>query len=262
DGRDSPLVRAARIPVRRWQYGQRALVFPVTHADPHANLSTEFHRPGGPLVLVPLPDIEGRPASSVVWLNRTPRAHALAAMDDGDLAAALTAETMGRFGPLTVAGPRAEWPIVSQLAARLTAERLALVGEPAHVVPPTGAQGANLSVADAETLTEVLAAARAAGEDIGSPAVLARYQRRRWPEIAARVAGIDTLNRAVDSASPAVIAARSLGIDLMDRIAPLRRLTMRAGLGGTTLAEAAEGVLAPLRRAAAASARHGFARKP
>ncbi|MEO1470528.1 MAG: FAD-dependent monooxygenase [Pseudomonadota bacterium] len=231
DGRDSRLRDGAGIAVRRWSYGQHAIVTTVTHEAPHGGVSTEIHRPGGPLVLVPLGDIDGRPASSVVWLNRSARAAALAAMDDTDLAAALTAESIGVMGPLTLAGPRAVWPIVSQLAARMSADRLALVGEPAHVVPPTGAQGANLSVADAECLAGLVNAARTRGEDIGGRALLARYHARRWPAVAARVGGIDALNRLVDTSAAPLAALRTLGTRAAGSLPPLRRALMQAGLG-------------------------------
>ena len=152
DGRDSTLRRLAGIGCRRWGYGQKALVFAVTHPDPHGGVSTEIHRTGGPLTLVPMPDHDGRPCSSVVWMVPGPRANALAALDDAGLGAELTAETMGLFGPLRIVSPRAVWPIVAQLAHRLVAQRLALIAEAAHVVPPIGAQGLNMSLADIETL--------------------------------------------------------------------------------------------------------------
>ncbi|MEM9784004.1 MAG: FAD-dependent oxidoreductase [Pseudomonadota bacterium] len=232
DGRDSRLRDAAGIPIRRWHHGQKALVLTVQHDAPHRHISTEFHRPGGPLVLVPLPDIDGRPASSVVWVNASARADALMALDDASLATALTAETMGREGPLTIAGRRALWPVISQIATRLHAERLALVGEPAHVVPPTGAQGANLGVADAEALAGIVADRVAAGEDIGGSDALAAYTRARLADTALRVGGTDLLNRLAKTEMAPVIGLRSLGVGAVARVPALRRALMRVGLGG------------------------------
>lgn len=228
DGRDSTLRRLAGIGSRRWGYGQKALVFAVTHPDPHDGVSTEIHRTGGPLTLVPMPDHDGRPCSSVVWMIPGPRAVALAALDDEALAAELTAETMGLFGPLRLASPRAVWPIIAQLAHRLTGPRLALIAEAAHVVPPIGAQGLNMSLADIESL----AGATAGLPDPGDPAALARHQRRQWPGTLARVAGVDLLNRAARAEAQALRDLRRLGLAAIDRIPPLRRLAIRAGLGG------------------------------
>ena len=231
DGRDSGLRGMAGIGARRWHYGQKALVFAVTHPAPHDGVSTEIHRTGGPLTLVPMPDHAGGPCSAVVWMVPGARAERLAALDDAGLAAELTAETMGLFGPLEIAGPRAVWPIIGQLALRLTAERLALIAEAAHVVPPIGAQGLNMSLADVETLAGLLEAARAAGRDPGAPDVLAAYARRRWPEMAARVAGIDVLNRAAQAEPQPLRDLRRLGLKAIHDIGPLRHLAMRLGLG-------------------------------
>ena len=228
DGRDSTLRRLAGIGCRRWGYGQKALVFVVTHPDPHGGVSTEIHRTGGPLTLVPMPDHDGRPCSSVVWMVPGPRATALAALDDAGLGAELTAETMGLFGPLRVVSPRAVWPILAQVAHRLVAQRLVLIAEAAHVVPPIGAQGLNMSLSDIESLAEATAGAA----DPGEPSLLARHQRRQFPETLARVAGIDLLNRAARTESQPLRDLRGLGLAAISRIPPLRRLAIRAGLGG------------------------------
>jgi 2-octaprenyl-6-methoxyphenol hydroxylase len=228
DGRSSTLRRLAGIRHRRWSYGQKALAFAVTHPDPHEGVSTEIHRTGGPLTLVPMPDHEGRPCSSVVWMVPGPRATTLVALDDEALATEITAETIGLFGPLRIASRRAVWSIVAQVALRLAAPRLALIAEAAHVVPPIGAQGLNLSLADIEQL----AGSVAHMPDPGAPELLARYERRQMPQILARVAGIDLLNRAARAEAQPLRDLRGLGLAAVDRIPPLRRFAIRAGLGG------------------------------
>jgi len=231
DGRDSSLRDGAGIKARRWHYGQKALVFAVTHPHPHDGVSTEIHRTGGPLTLVPMPDRDGLPCSSVVWMASGPRAAELNALDDAALGAELTAETMALFGPLEVTGPRALWPIIGQIAARLTGQRLALVAESAHVIPPIGAQGLNMSLADIETLARLVEDANEAGRDIGGAELLAEYQRRRYPEMAARVAGIDLLNRAAQAKEQPLRDLRRDGLKTIHDIRPLRHLAMRWGLG-------------------------------
>lgn len=231
DGRDSILRQAAGIGARRWHYGQKALVFAVTHPNPHEGVSTEIHRTGGPLTLVPMPDSDGRPCSSVVWMAPGPRAVDLDRLDDAALAAELTAETMGLFGALRVAGPRALWPIIGQIAARLDAPRLALVAEAAHVIPPIGAQGLNMSLADIETLADLVAEARDKDQDIGAPGLLAAWHCKRYPEMAARVAGIDLLNRATLAEAQPLRDLRRAGLKAIHGLRPLRRAAMRWGLG-------------------------------
>lgn len=228
DGRNSTLRRLAGIGHHRWAYGQKALVFAVTHGAPHENVSTEIHRTGGPLTLVPMPDHEGRSCSSVVWMVPGARASELGALDDAALATELTAETMGLFGPLRLASPRAIWPIIAQAAHRLVGDRLVLIAEAAHVVPPIGAQGLNMSLADIESLAGVTASA----DDPGDPACLARHQRRQFPQMLARIAGIDLLNRAARTETQALRDLRALGLRTISGLPPLRRAAIRAGLGG------------------------------
>ena len=230
DGRDSTLRRLAGIPVRRWDYGQVALVFPVTHPQPHEGVSTEIHRTGGPLTLVPMPDLDGHPSSAVVWMVPKARGARLSVLDDGALGTELTAETMGLFGPLRVAGPRASWPIIGLLAGRMTAERLALVAEAAHVIPPIGAQGLNMSLADVECLARLI---EETGGDPGAPALLSRYGMRRWPETAARVAGVDTLNRFAQAEAQPLRDLRRLGLKAIHDLPPVRHLAMRLGMGAS-----------------------------
>ena len=226
DGRASTVRRLSGIGVRKWTYGQKALVFATTHALPHDAVSTEFHRTGGPCTLVPIPDIDGQPASSVVWMMPGPRAAGMMARADADLAKALTAETCGTYGALTVRGPRAVWPIISQIATALTAPRTAILGEAAHVVPPIGAQGPNMSLADIADL-----AARLDLDDPGAANPLGAWARRRHPEMALRVAGVDMLNRAAMAENQTLRDLRLAGLRTLHRVPPLRHLAMRLGLG-------------------------------
>lgn len=228
DGRDSTLRTLADIRHKRWDYGQQALVFVVTHAAPHQGVSTEIHRTGGPLTLVPMPDLDDKPCSSVVWMVPGPRAKTLSQLDDATLSAEITTETMHLFGPLTLAGPRATWPIISQIALSLQADRLALIAEAAHVMPPIGAQGLNTSLHDVETLASLIAEA----PDPGAPQLLAQYERQILPRTMARVGGIDLLNRAAMAEPQPLRDLRRAGLKAIAGFPPLRRLAIRAGMGG------------------------------
>ena len=231
DGRDSLVREAAGIGVRRWGYGQKAVVFTVTHERPHEGVSTEIHRSGGPFTLVPLPDREGAHCSAVVWMEEGPRAAALAAMPVEAFEAALNLRGCGVLGALRLASPRRVWPIVTQVAARLDGPRTALVAEAAHVVPPIGAQGLNMSLADIATLLELCVEARAAGRDIGGSELLGRYQRARHGEILMRIAGLDALNRAAMAGAKPLRDLRRAGLMALHGVPPLRRAVMRLGMG-------------------------------
>lgn len=228
DGRDSPLREQAGIAVKRWGLGQKAIVFTVTHREKHDNISTEVHRTGGPFTLVPLPDPH---QSAVVWMDTGPSISDLMTLDADAFASAATQRSADVLGPLTLASRRAVWPIITQHAAQLFGPRLALLAEAAHVIPPIGAQGLNMSLADLETLHDLLVSARDAGRDIGAPELLATYNRARMPDIRARIVGVDLLNRAAMAQSQTMRNLRRSGLKLLHATAPLRRTAMAAGLG-------------------------------
>ncbi|NNE52641.1 MAG: UbiH/UbiF family hydroxylase [Sulfitobacter sp.] len=228
DGRNSPMREAAGIPVSTRRYGQKALAFAVTHPIPHENVSTEIHRTGGPFTLVPLPDHEGRPSSAVVWMDDGPRTQARAQMEVASFEAEMTERSCALFGPLTLASPRNIWPIISQHAEWLYGERVALIAEAAHVLPPIGAQGLNMSLKDVATLLDL---AQKADSRLGEPAMLEAYHRARYADIQLRVRGIDLLNRVSQASSPLARDARAKGLDALYALAPVRKMLMQMGLG-------------------------------
>lgn len=227
DGRNSPVRQAAGIGAKTTRYGQKAVTFAVTHAAPHDNISTEVHRSGGPFTLVPLPDHEGQPCSAVVWMEDGPEAMRLAALPEDQFNAEATTRSAGTYGPLTLCSRRMVWPIISQIADHMAAERAALVAEAAHVVPPIGAQGLNMSLADLSTLLDLAQKA----DDPGSADVLAKYHRRRHPEVMLRVKGVDLLNRASQAENPLLRDLRAAGVNALYGAAPVRKTLMKLGLG-------------------------------
>ena len=228
DGRGSPVRGALGIGVKTIRYGQKALAFAVTHPVPHGNVSTELHRSGGPFTLVPLPDRDGSPSSAVVWMERGPEALRLSRLPTAEFEAAMSERSCHLCGPLTLASRITLWPIISQIARRFAGQRTALIAEAAHVVPPIGAQGLNMSLADLAALLDLALADRGG---LGGAAMLEAYQRRRWPEVAARVAGIDALNRASMLGAAPLRDLRAAALEALHAAAPLRRVLMRAGLG-------------------------------
>lgn len=228
DGRASPVREALGIGVRTMRYGQKALAFAVTHPVPHQNVSTEVHRSGGPFTLVPLPDRDGKPASAVVWMETGPEIARLAALSVADFEAEMTARSALVLGPLTLASRLTVWPIISQIADRMSGERTALLAEAAHVVPPIGAQGLNMSLADLATLLDLATSNRG---DLGSRQMLDAYHQKRHREVQARVLGIDLLNRASMAGSPGLRDLRAKALDALYSAAPVRKALMRTGLG-------------------------------
>lgn len=226
DGRGSPMREAAGIGVKTTRYGQKALAFAVTHPLPHDNISTEIHRRGGPFTLVPLPDYEGRHSSAVVWMEDGPRAQELAAMPVEDFEAALMRRSTGLLGPLKLETRRSVWPIITQVADHMSGQRLALMAEAAHVLPPIGAQGLNMSLGDLRSLRDL-----ARTHELGSAAMLSAYDRARHREVKIRLAGIDMLNRASQVSAQPLRDLRAAGLEVLYGAAPVRRMMMQMGLG-------------------------------
>ncbi|OUS08635.1 2-octaprenyl-6-methoxyphenyl hydroxylase [Rhodobacterales bacterium 52_120_T64] len=231
DGRNSLIREQLGVDIKSWRYGQKALVFNVRCERPHENVSTEIHRSGGPFTLVPLPDQEGVHHCAVVWMDTGPHAESLQNMKETEFNAALNNRACGVLGKLELASKRILWPIIAQRASHLYGPRTALLAEAAHVIPPIGAQGLNMSLADLSTLVQLATEARDAGKDFGAPEVLKEYHRKRWPDMAARIKGVDILNRAAMAESQNLRDLRRSGLKMLYGLGPLRKAAMKAGLG-------------------------------
>ena len=228
DGRGSTVREAAGISAHTARYGQKALAFVVGHTEPHRTISTEIYNDGGPFTTIPMPDQNGSPASGIVWMNPGARADALSAMDPTELAATATERSCEILGPMTLLSRVGKWPVISLRAQSLTGQRVALMAEAAHVVPPIGAQGLNTSLAD---IAAFLDAAKGR-DDPGAPEILTRYAKARTADIAARVAAIDMFNRVTMSGAPALQSLRLYGLKAVYDAAPIRKAIMRVGMGG------------------------------
>lgn len=229
DGRASFVREAAGIGVKRHAFGQSALTFAVTHKVPHDNISTEVHRTGGPFTLVPLPDMDGLPCSAVVWMETDANAKDLLALDEASFSAAATERSCQMVGPLNLVSRRTAWPIISQIADRFAGQRVALVAEAAHVIPPIGAQGLNMSLADIATLLDLAKADRAC---LGGADMLASYEAGRKRDTATRVYGVSALNHASMATARPLRELRLAGLTALSSIGPVKRGLMRLGLGG------------------------------
>ncbi|WP_284694173.1 UbiH/UbiF family hydroxylase [Rhodoplanes serenus] len=226
DGRRSPCREAAGIATRGWTYPQTALTFNLSHSREHKDTSTEFHSAQGPFTVVPLP---GRRVS-VVCVVAPAEAAWLQSLTPDALNAEVERRCHAILGRVTVEPGRGVFPLAVETARSFSAERLVLVGEAAHVVPPIGAQGLNLGFRDAATVAELVADAIRAGDDPGGPAVTAAYERRRRADVTTRTLAVDLLNRSLLSDLLPVQGVRGLGLWLLGRVGPLRRAVMREGV--------------------------------
>lgn len=222
DGRNSMVRQAAGIETTRHDYPQTALALNLQVSRDHREISTEFHTESGPFTLVPLP---GRRAS-LVWVVSPERAEALEELDDAALAREIEKQSHALLGRVSIDSQRSFWPMSTVMATSQAGTRIALIGEAAHVLPPIGAQGFNLTLRDIAALAKALQDA----EDPGASAVLDAYVKARRADIGTRHTAVDLLNRSLLSDQFALQGLRGLGLYALERIGPLRRAVMRQGL--------------------------------
>jgi len=223
DGRNSPARAAAGISTHIHAYKQSALVLNFSHGRDHGSISTEFHTETGPFTQVPLP---GR-RSSLVWVVAPAMAEELAAIDDGELSMRIEERMQSMLGRVTVEPGRQVYPLSAALPASIARNRIALVGEAAHVFPPIGAQGMNLGIRDVSDLARVAAEHR---DDPGSDAALSAYRSARRADVLARSGAVNLLNRSLLSDLLPAQLARSAGLGVLGSVAPLRAFFMREGM--------------------------------
>ena len=228
DGRDSKIRKYFKIRTRRTEFDQLALSFAVTHTQSHENISTEVHKIGGPFTLVPLPDHEGSPSSAVIWMDKVAEIRALQILPIEDFNAAITERSGHVNGNLKLVTARSVWPIISQLSDRFDAERTALIGETAHVVPPIGAQGLNLSIGDIKLLINLWSTKK---KNYDPMTLLSNYSKQRRAVALGRVLAVGALNRLSMADNSLLRQARSAGLSSLHKITPLRKSMMRLGLG-------------------------------
>ncbi|WP_158879865.1 UbiH/UbiF/VisC/COQ6 family ubiquinone biosynthesis hydroxylase [Rhodanobacter sp. L36] len=219
DGAGSPLRKLAGIGTRGRDYAQRAVVAHVATERPHESTAWQRFLTTGPLALLPLAD--GR--SSLVWSLPDAEARRVLALDERAFIDQLGVASDYRLGRIVATTPRAAFPLKLQLAENYQADRMVLLGDAAHAVHPLAGQGVNLGLRDVAELRDTLVAARDAGRDIGAAHVLRRYARRRRSADTLDALGFDALARIYAWQSPSLVAARGLGVRLLDRIDPLKR---------------------------------------
>jgi 2-octaprenyl-6-methoxyphenol hydroxylase len=237
EGRQSPLREAAGIPVTRLPYGQTSLVCAISHEKPHHNVALEHFLPSGPFAALPMgpsadAEADGAPnVSAIVWTERTPIADRMLKLDDSAFTREIARRLGDHLGAIRTVGRRWSYPLSAMLAHRYVDTRLALAGDAAHGIHPIAGQGLNLGFRDAIALADLLIEAAATGQDMGSAALLARYQRRRRPDNILMLAMTDGLDRLFSTDNRLVRLARDLGIAAVHRTPPLKRLFMRQAMG-------------------------------
>ncbi len=232
EGRISPTREDARIAVAKWDYRHRAIITVLGHAKPHGNVAWEIFYPAGPFALLPLRDTaEGEHRSALVWTVAERDAAGVLALGERAFAAEVAKRMHGLLGAVSVAGPCSSYPLGFHHTARITAPRLALVGDAAHGIHPIAGQGLNLGLRDVGALVEVLAEGARLGLDPGDAQMLARYERWRGLDSFMVALATDGLTRLFGVPGKLPSAIRRLGMGAVQRTPALKRWFMDEARG-------------------------------
>jgi 2-octaprenyl-6-methoxyphenol hydroxylase len=232
DGRHSMVRRTAKINVTEWTYDQAAIVSTIVHAIPHGGVAEERFLAGGPLAILPMRDDErGRHRSSIVWTEPASRAADLMTLSEEDFNGELLKRLGVDYGTANVTGARWTYPLVLSLAESYIAQRLALIGDAAHVLHPIAGQGLNLGIRDVAALSEVVVDAHRLGLDFGMKTVLADYQYWRRFDNTCLAAMTDCLNRIFAMDNGVLRVMRGMGMSLLVQAPLLRKWFMAEAMG-------------------------------
>jgi 2-octaprenyl-6-methoxyphenol hydroxylase len=232
EGRNSPAREAAGIAVARWTYDHVAIVATIVHQEPHGETAYEIFYPDGPFAILPmLAGEDGRPRSAIVWSVKKRDSAAILGLPERALVHEIEKRMGGFLGRVALAGPRWNYALGFHHAARITADRLALVGDAAHGIHPIAGQGLNLGFRDAAALAQVLIEGARLGLDLGDAQLLGRYERWRSLDTFMVAMATDSLTRLYGITGRAASALRRFGMGAVQRIGPLKERLMAEARG-------------------------------
>jgi len=232
EGRQSPTRDAAGITIAKWDYKHRAIIAGLTHEKPHGNVAWEIFYPAGPFALLPLnDDADGTHRSSLVWTVSEADGAGVMKLGDRAFLAEVEKRMGGVLGRVLSVGQRSSWPLGFHHTAKITAERLALVGDSAHGIHPIAGQGLNLGLRDVGALVEVLADGARLGLDPGDPELLKRYETWRGLDSFMVALATDGLTRLFGVPGKTASAVRRLGMAAVQRTPMLKTFFMDEARG-------------------------------
>jgi 2-octaprenyl-6-methoxyphenol hydroxylase len=232
EGRQSPTRDAAGITIAKWDYQHRAIIAGLTHEKPHGNVAWEIFYPAGPFALLPLnDDADGTHRSSLVWTVSESDAAGVNKLGDRAFLAEIEKRMGGVLGKVLTVGQRSSYPLGFHHTAKITGERLALIGDAGHGIHPIAGQGLNLGLRDVGTLIEVLGDGARLGLDPGDPELLKRYENWRGLDSFMVALATDGLTRLFGVPGKTASAVRRMGMAAVQRTPVLKNFFMDEARG-------------------------------
>ncbi len=231
EGKDSAARTHLGVQMQRHAYGHRAIAARLLSEQAHAGLARQWFRHPDVLALLPLDRPRAGHGFGLVWSVPDARADELMALPDTAFSAALMDATAGAAGALSLTSARAQWPLSVGQADAVHGPGWVLVGDAAHVVHPLAGQGLNLGLADVAVLTDEIAA-RETWRALGDVKIGARYARRRRSPTWAMAQVTDGLLHLFAHPAPLARELRNRGLNLLNRLPPIKRLLIGRALGG------------------------------
>lgn len=224
DGGRSPLLATLNINNDTKAYQQQALLAIVRSNTAHNHNAFEHFMSDGPLALLPYRDND----YAMVWTANKADISALEALDDAAFLAKLSATFTKRAGPFTDIGKRSTYPLSIGALSKAVDKRLCIIGNAAHIVHPVAGQGFNLGLRDVAALIDIF---NQYPNDPGQDAALASYNKMRSSETARVSRFTDGLIKAFSSKKLPVVAARNIGLSLINLMPATKKQLLQRTMG-------------------------------
>ena len=227
DGVNSKVREVALIQRDKKSYQQQGLVCNVATSESHQNTAWQCFMPTGPLAFLPLYNAY----SSIVWSLDEKLAQQYMALDDEAFKLKLAEASEFKLGEILDVSQRFLFPLSHGHVTEYVKPGLALIGDAAHNIHPLAGQGANLGLADAFALADVIVAAKKAGRQWAALHTLKKYQRQRKGANQLMEMSMTGFKELFGFEIALLAELRNAGLSLVDHIPALKYRIIKQALG-------------------------------